>query len=246
LKDDEAVLYAEHVIKWEKMPPDEKALVQAERQAESLSSRIILETCQDKGNMDRQEAKVQKDHEGKIEASESREVVHNQILFDIPKEEELDSVVLNGELSTGSPFLKGFSIEARPSIAALFHTWAKKRAFHDPKRLLDKVGFVIDERIRNKTCKNKDALRALKCCLKDDEAVLYAEHVINWEKMPPDEKALVQAERQEHFQRQGAERAMVSTVATAKQIAYLQSLGCTITPTSRLHASRLIEQYKSL
>ena len=30
------------------------------------------------------------------------------------------------------------------------------------------------------------------------------------------------------------------------QISYLQSLGCTVTPTSRLHASRLIEQYKSL
>lgn len=215
-------------------------------QGESSSSRIILEACQDKENMDRQEAKVPKDHEGEIEASESREVVHNQILSDIPKEKELDSVVLNGELSTGSPFLKGFSIEARPIVAALFHMWAKKRAFHEPKRLLDKVGFVIDERIRNKTCKNKDALRALKCCLKDDEALLYAEQVIKWEQMPPDEKALIQAERQEHFQRQGAERAMVSTAATAKQISYLQSLGCTITPTSRLHASRLIEQYKSL
>lgn len=30
------------------------------------------------------------------------------------------------------------------------------------------------------------------------------------------------------------------------QIAYLQNLGCTIVPTSRLHASRLIEEYKSL
>lgn len=30
------------------------------------------------------------------------------------------------------------------------------------------------------------------------------------------------------------------------QISYLQKLGCTVAPTSRLHASRLIEQYKSL
>lgn len=30
------------------------------------------------------------------------------------------------------------------------------------------------------------------------------------------------------------------------QIVYLQNLGCTIVPTSRLHASHLIEQYKSL
>lgn len=30
------------------------------------------------------------------------------------------------------------------------------------------------------------------------------------------------------------------------QIAYLRNLGCTVTPTSRLHASHLIGQYKSL
>jgi len=30
------------------------------------------------------------------------------------------------------------------------------------------------------------------------------------------------------------------------QISYLRNLGCTITPTSRLHASNLIEKYKSL
>ncbi|MFS7949750.1 putative DNA helicase [Helianthus anomalus] len=61
---------------------------------------------------------------------------------------------------------------------------------------------------------------------------------------------------QEHFQKLRIETAMGSSAATSKQaslqflakyiIAYLQSLGCTTTPTSRLHASRLIEQYKSL
>uniref|UniRef100_A0A0A9F8Y4 Uncharacterized protein n=1 Tax=Arundo donax TaxID=35708 RepID=A0A0A9F8Y4_ARUDO len=48
-------------------------------------------------------------------------------------------------------------------------------------------------------------------------------------------------ERQEHFQKQRIENSMGSSEPTAKQISYLRNLGCTITPTSRLHASHLIE-----
>lgn len=74
---------------------------------------------------------------------------------------------------------------------------------------------------------------------------------------------------QEHFQKQRIETSMGLLEATPKaglhfknyltqfewvihcspsvlQIAYLHKLGCTIAPSSRLHASRLIEQYKSL
>ncbi|KAH6771248.1 P-loop containing nucleoside triphosphate hydrolases superfamily protein [Perilla frutescens var. hirtella] len=154
-----------------------------------------------------------------------------------------------------SNFLKRFSAENRAVVSHLFHQWAKKPAFHDPKRLLSKVGFVIDERLRAKKSTNKDVLRELKSCLTSDEAHHFAVS--------------------EHFQKLRIESAMGSSEPTSKQvgcnlpevydlafgllrkepvyefhiileIGYLQSLGCTIVPTSRLHASRLIEEYKSL
>ncbi|XP_077235157.1 P-loop containing nucleoside triphosphate hydrolases superfamily protein [Tasmannia lanceolata] len=163
---------------------------------------------------------------------------------------KVDEVVSNDsiemEACNQNSFLRRFNVEERSTISILFHQWAKKQAFQDPKRLLDKVGFVIDERLRIKTSKHKDVLRALKSCLKCDEAFQYAQYVLRWEQIPADKRAHLLREKQEHFQKQRIENSMGSSAATTKQIAYLQSLGCTIVPTSRLHASRLIEQYKSL
>ncbi|KAK9102820.1 hypothetical protein Sjap_020074 [Stephania japonica] len=192
------------------------------------------------------------------------------------------------EACNGNNFLKSFSLEDRSIVSQLFHQWAKKKAFENPKRLLDKVsvmeilvphldsasqrkfsarelatghwalrwaprralrrqiGFVIDERLRIKTNKHKDVLQALKSCLQGNEAFQYAEYVIRWEKIPMEKRAHLMSEKQEHFKRLRIENAMGSSAATLKQIAYLQSLGCTVVPESRLHASRLIEQYKSL
>ncbi|KAH9770507.1 dna helicase [Citrus sinensis] len=130
------------------------------------------------------------------------------------------------EACNGNSFLRRFSVEDRSIISHLFHQWAKKKAFQEPKRLLNKVDFVIDERLRVKKNKHKDVLRALKSCLSSDEAFHYAEY--------------------EHFQKLRIENSMGSSAPTSKQIAFLRSLGCTEAPASRLHASRLIEQYKSL
>uniref|UniRef100_A0A0D9WZ01 DNA 3'-5' helicase n=1 Tax=Leersia perrieri TaxID=77586 RepID=A0A0D9WZ01_9ORYZ len=123
-------------------------------------------------------------------------------------------------------FLKRFEIDDRAVVSHIFHQWAKKQAFQNPKRLLDKIGFVIDERIRGKGYKRKDVLCKLKSFLSGDEAFGYAQY--------------------EHFQKQRIENSMGSSEPTPKQISYLRNLGCTITPTSRLHASHLIEKYKSL
>ncbi|XP_076890004.1 ATP-dependent DNA helicase SRS2-like protein At4g25120 [Bidens hawaiensis] len=146
----------------------------------------------------------------------------------------------------GNDFLKRFSSEERATVSHLFHQWAKKAAFKEPKRLLNKVAFVIDERLRVKKTAQKDVLRSLKSCLKTDEAFQYAENVLQWLRIPAEKRVYITREKQEHFQKLRIETAMGSSEATSKQIAYLQSLGCTTIPTSRLHASRLIEQYKSL
>ncbi|XP_078148491.1 P-loop containing nucleoside triphosphate hydrolases superfamily protein [Carex rostrata] len=151
------------------------------------------------------------------------------------------------QMCPGNEFLKRFETEDRSIVSHLFHQWARKQAFQTPKRLLDKVGFVIDERLRGgKSYKRKDVLSDLKSCLSSNEAFQYAEYIIRWEQIPIDKRAYLTRERQEHFQKQRIENSMSSSEATPKQIAYLRNLGCTVVPTSRLHASHLIEQYKSL
>ncbi|KAK9070417.1 hypothetical protein SSX86_010819 [Deinandra increscens subsp. villosa] len=171
---------------------------------------------------------------------ESNEVINS--LFNEDSKES-DETILP---CNGNDFLKRFSSEERATVSHLFHQWAKKAAFKEPKRLLDKVSFVIDERLRVKKTAQKDVLRSLKSCLKSNEAFQYAENVLQWLQIPADKRAYITREKQEHFQKLRIESAMGSSEATSKQIAYLQSLGCTTVPTSRLHASRLIEQYKSL
>ncbi|CAI8585071.1 unnamed protein product [Vicia faba] len=150
------------------------------------------------------------------------------------------------EANNGNDFIRRFNVEERSVVSHIFHKWAKKKAFQDPKRLLDKVGFVIDERLRQKKNKHKDLLNSLKSCLRCDEATQYAQYVLRWEQIPADKRAHLMREKQEHFLKLKMENAMGSAAPTDKQLSYLKKLGCTVTPTSRLHASQLIEQYKSL
>ncbi|CAJ2627930.1 unnamed protein product [Trifolium pratense] len=198
--------------------------------------------------------------------------------------EASDELAEFAEANNGNDFIRRFNVEDRSVVSHIFHKWAKKKAFQDPKRLLDKVGFVIDERLRQKKNKHKDLLNSLKSCLTCDEAMPYAEYVLRWEQIPADKRAHLMREKQtstmictniyargsnkslnfginqlalailtlehgqmqEHFMKLKIENAMGSATPTDKQISYLKKLGCTMIPTSRLHASHLIEQYKAL
>ncbi|KAJ1405099.1 UvrD-like helicase, ATP-binding domain [Sesbania bispinosa] len=121
------------------------------------------------------------------------------------------------EANIGSIFLRRFNVEDRSVVSHLFHQWAKKKAFQDPKRLLDKVCFVIDERLRQKRNKNKDILNTLKSCLSCDEAFQYAQYVLRWEQIPADKRAHLMREKQEHFLKLRIENAMGSATPTVKQ-----------------------------
>lgn len=183
-------------------------------------------------------------------SAEKVESVDHRITIDDPLSEPVDGMSKESidtmELCNSKIFLKRFNAEDRTVVSHLFHQWAKKPAFQEPQRLLKKVGFVIDERLRVKKSTHKDVLRALKSSLTCEEALHYAESVLNWEKIPAEKRAYIMREKQEYFQKLRIESAMGTSEPTPKQIAYLQSLGCTTVPTSRLHASRLIEEYKSL
>ncbi|ESQ54792.1 hypothetical protein EUTSA_v10024258mg [Eutrema salsugineum] len=166
--------------------------------------------------------------------------------MNIPVDDATEESIEAAYALHGNIFLKRFDVEVRSVVSHLFHTWAKKQAFQEPKRLIDKVRFVIGERLAIKKNKHKDVLRALKSLLTSEEAFQYGEHVLRWEQLPADTRAHIVREKQEHFQKLRIENSMGTSEATSKQIAFLHSLGCTVVPTSRLHASRLIEQYKSL
>ncbi|XP_010318187.2 ATP-dependent DNA helicase SRS2-like protein At4g25120 isoform X1 [Solanum lycopersicum] len=183
-------------------------------------------------------------------SAEKVESVDHRITIDDPLSEPVDGMSKESidtlELCNSKIFLKRFNAEDRTVVSHLFHQWAKKPAFQEPRRLLKKVEFVIDERLRVKKSTHKDVLRALKSSLTCEEALQYAESVLNWEKIPAEKRAYLMREKQEYFQKLRIESSMGTSEPTPKQIAYLQSLGCTTVPSSRLHASRLIEEYKSL
>ncbi|XP_021759237.1 ATP-dependent DNA helicase SRS2-like protein At4g25120 [Chenopodium quinoa] len=97
---------------------------------------------------------------------------------------EASEDLINIEALSGNSFLKKFNVEDRALVSRIFHQWAKKKAFQDPKRLLDKVNFVINERLNIKKGNNKDILVALKSFLKYEEAFQFADYVIKWEQIP--------------------------------------------------------------
>ncbi|PSS33225.1 ATP-dependent DNA helicase SRS2-like protein [Actinidia chinensis var. chinensis] len=152
------------------------------------------------------------------ESSEADMVPNDSVKVPVhdPSTESMESM----EACNGNGFLKRFSVEDRAIVSHLFHQWAKKPAFQEPRRLLDKVTFAIDERLRVKKSTHKDVMRELKSCLKCDEAFQYAQYVLMWEKIPADKRTHLMREKQEHFQKLRIENAMSSSAPTPKQVAF--------------------------
>ncbi|CAK9135092.1 unnamed protein product [Ilex paraguariensis] len=155
-----------------------------------------------------------------MESSEVNVVLNDSINIDDASKVSVEGI----EACNGNSFLRRFRTEDRAVVSHLFHQWAKKAAFQDPNRLLDKVAFVIDERMRGRKCTHKEVLRALKSDLRCDEAFHYAEYVIKWVQIPSDRRAYLMREKQEHFQKLRIENAMGSSAATSKQVINIRSL----------------------
>ncbi|KAK7391603.1 hypothetical protein VNO78_20020 [Psophocarpus tetragonolobus] len=240
------ILYVMMDSNWQMLQPS-RFLKEIPRHLIELQGEINLQGLQIKQEaLHKETAHCTTDLMIKEKQSEAVAIPMPHEILDNHSSETSNDLVQFAEANNGNDFIRRFSVEERSVVSHLFHQWAKKKAFQDPKRLLDKVSFVIDERLRQKKNKNKDLLNTLKSCLSCDEAFQYAQYVLRWEQIPADKRAYLMREKQEHFLKLKIENAMGSATPTAKQISYLKKLGCTTTPTSRLHASHLIEQYKSL
>ncbi|KAM0878843.1 hypothetical protein ACQ4PT_034615 [Festuca glaucescens] len=73
----------------------------------------------------------------------------------IPEQNETSPYAELMQTCLANDFLKRFEIDDRAVVSHIFHQWAKKQAFQIPKRLLDKIKFVIYERLRGKGYKRK-------------------------------------------------------------------------------------------
>ncbi|KAL2325055.1 hypothetical protein Fmac_024113 [Flemingia macrophylla] len=100
-------------------------------------------------------------------------------ILDNRSNEASDELTDLADANNSNAFLRRFSVENRSIVSHLFHQWAKKKAFQDPKRLLD-----------------KDLLNTLKFCLSCDEAFQYAQYVLRWEQIPADKRAHLMREKQ--------------------------------------------------
>ncbi|CAI7889323.1 unnamed protein product, partial [Closterium sp. NIES-53] len=92
-----------------------------------------------------------------------------------------------------------FPTDHRASIAAIFHSWARRPAFQQPSRLLAKVRAVVDSRQSSgaaRSASGKEALRLLRPLLSSTQAASFAAHVIAWAQLPFEQRALHRVERQ--------------------------------------------------
>lgn len=145
----------------------------------------------------------------------------------------------NQPTSQGSSFLEAFPVARRSLIANQFHCAVRGGAttvdavIREVKRdAISRMTFAGGERWTTQ--------RELLRLLETDTAGAFAKTVIAHEALPPEEKLQLQAQRSEAYRREY----LKAKPPTQKQLEFLKTLGCFTTPSSRLHASELIERSK--
>lgn len=138
-------------------------------------------------------------------------------------------------------YLKQFPRLAQGTVANYF-CYAVRDGFKQVEAILSDVEYRA-QRHKGRSpdnAVNDDVLNLVIASLENDEARRFAEFILWRESLSLAEKTKLKADsntvyRNEYLSHQPA---------TDKQKAYLCSLGCTVEPESKTHASQLIEQFK--
>uniref|UniRef100_A0A7S4L1D7 DNA 3'-5' helicase n=2 Tax=Guillardia theta TaxID=55529 RepID=A0A7S4L1D7_GUITH len=152
-------------------------------------------------------------------------------------------------------FLQRFEMQERRTVAAIFHRWARTEMYKEPNKLVFKIKCIVQDKLAAKDCKTKSVYSKLLAMLRAPEeatvenfcasAINYAKEVVKFEQAPLTVREEHKAKRARHFSEQYGRSGMEHKEPTAKQLAFLKSLGCAVVPKNMLEASLLIERYKS-
>lgn len=134
-------------------------------------------------------------------------------------------------------FLKAWPARNRSLITNQFCEAIRTFNITDVDKLLHCV--EIDAMKRLTDNQQQEAEQRLLEKLSTAEAREFAEHVLKRENLPYEERNRLKAESSRDYQR----AYMAAQPATAKQLAYLKSLGCQTLPKDKLEASELIERH---
>ena len=154
-------------------------------------------------------------------------------------------------------FLSRFDISQRGSVSRLFHKYAKTASCKQAGALIGKIKGVVHEKLAARATKQNSALKLLLNMLLEPTspgesrvasatALQYAHEVIAFEAQPQYVREQHKAARTRHFAQSNALAGMENKLPTAKQLAFLKSLGCPLQPKSMMECSALIDKYKKM
>ncbi len=141
--------------------------------------------------------------------------------------------------SQDQSFLEAFPVARRSLIANQFFAAVRGGA----TTVDDVIRGVKADSLTRMLFANRDAWntqRQLLALLETEAARAFARQVLVRESLPPEEKLQLKAQRSETYRREY----LKARPPTQKQLEFLKALGCFTTPSSRLHASELIERSK--
>lgn len=138
-------------------------------------------------------------------------------------------------------FLEKFADEKHNLITQMF-CYAVRGGAKTVSEILSRVDADAKRRFADPYTDDeaRDTQRRLLAELFTQEAKDFANFIFWRESLPKEERLKMKYARSKQY----ASEAMSKQPPTEKQIKYLQGLGCDIAPTSKKHASELIEKFK--